>query len=80
MVEIAEILVVHFSTQYSEICRNRHRHGEAVSFADQENALSRKRIPRRFSQCAAENEQWLDQQLDKDLSPDVIAGEPNKPG
>ena len=74
IVEIAEILGVHFSTLYREIQRNRQRGGEYDSFTAQEKALARRRIPRRVSQCTAENEKWVDQQIDKDLSPDVIAG------
>jgi IS30 family transposase len=49
VVEIAEILGVHFSTLYREIQRNRQRDGEYDSFAAQEKALARRRIPRRVS-------------------------------
>ena len=80
VVEIAEILGVHFSTLYREIRRNRQRDGEYHSFAAQEQALARRRIPRRVSKCTAENEQWVDQQIDKDLSPDVIAGRAKQTG
>ena len=80
MVEIAEILGVHFSTLYREIRRNRQRDGEYHSFAAQEQALARRRIPRRVSQGTAENEPWVDQPIDKDLSPDVIAGRAKQTG
>ncbi len=52
----------------------RQRDGTCDSFAAQHQALARRRIPRRASQWTAENEPWVDQQLDKDFSPDVIAG------
>ena len=72
--EIAEICGDHFSTLYHELQRNRPRDGEVDSFAVQEKALARRRIPRRVSQGTMENEQWVDQPIDKDLAPDVIAG------
>ena len=74
VVEIAEILGVHFSTLVREIRRNWQHDGEYDFFAFQGKASARRRVPRRVSKCTAENERWVEQRIEKDLSPDVIGG------
>lgn len=52
---------------------HRQGDGEYESFAAQDKALARRRIPRRVSKFTAENEPWVDQEIEEDYSSDVIA-------
>ena len=77
IVEISKELGVHFSTLYRENRRNLEKPGapgEYDSFQAEQLAQSRKAIPRRPTKCTPENKILVSSQLEKDFSPDVIAG------
>ena len=74
VVKIAVELGVHFSTLYRELRRNVKNRHEYDSFQAQDMAQSRRAIPRRSTKCISENEILISRQLEKDFSPDVIAG------
>lgn len=81
VVKIAEQIGVHFSTLYRELHRNQKAGDEAYdSFQAQGMAHARKEIARSPSQLTPENEILVQQQLEADFSPDVMAGRAKRTG
>ena len=72
--KIAQELGVHFSSLYRELARNQNDAGEYDSFEAEQKAESRQALPRRPTKDTLENRIWVTEQLEADLSPDVMAG------